>query len=114
MSRALVFAAVAETATGLALVLVPALVGQLLLGADLTGPAATVARVTGIALVGLGIACWPGPPRVGMLVYSVSVALYLAYVGIAGASAGVLLWPAVIVHVVLSRLIWAGGHETIR
>ena len=46
-----------------------------------------------------------------MLIYSVSVALYLAYVGIAGASAGVLLWPAVIVHVVLSGLIWAAGTK---
>ncbi len=111
MTRSLVFAAVAETAAGLALLLAPALVGQLLLGADLTGLAATVARVTGIALIGLGIACWPGPPRVGMLIYSVSVAFYLAYVGIAGASAGVLLWPAVIAHVVLSGLIWAAGAK---
>ena len=85
--------------------------GELLLGADLTGLAATVARVAGIALIGLGVACWPGPPRVGMLIYSASVAFYLAYVGIAGASAGILLWPAVIVHVVLSGLIWSGGTK---
>lgn len=111
MTRALLVAAVAETATGLALVLAPARVGHLLLGADLTGLAATVARVAGIALIGLGIACWPGPPRVGMLVYSVSVALCLAYIGIAGASAGVLLWPAVIVHVFLSGLIWTAARN---
>ena len=111
MTRTLAVAAVAESATGLALLVAPALVGQLLLGADLTGLAATVARVAGIALIGLGIACWPGPPRVGMLIYSVSVAIYLAYVGIAGASAGVLLWPAVIVHIVLSGLIWAAGTK---
>ena len=91
--------------------LAPALVGQLLLGADLAGLAATVARVAGIALIGLGIACWPGPPRVGMLIYSAAVALYLAYLGIAGGSAGILLWPAVIVHVVLSGLIWASGTK---
>jgi hypothetical protein len=41
-----------------------------------------VARVAGIALVGLGIALWPGPPRLGMLIYSTAVALYLAYVAI--------------------------------
>jgi hypothetical protein len=46
-----------------------------------------------------------------MLVYSVPVALYLAYIGIAGASAGVLLWPAVIVHVFLSGLIWAAARN---
>ena len=55
-------AAIAEAATGVALVIVPALVGQLLLGAELAGAAIPVARVAGIALIALGIACWPGPP----------------------------------------------------
>ena len=73
MSRVLVLAAVGEVATGVALLLVPSLVGQLLLGVELTGVAVTVARVAGIALIGLGVACWPGPPRLGMLVYSAAV-----------------------------------------
>ena len=60
--KALIFAAVAEAATGLALLIVPSLVGQLLLGEELTGIAVFVARVAGIALIGLGAACWPGPP----------------------------------------------------
>lgn len=110
MGRALVIAAVAETATGLALAFAPALVGQLLLGADLTGLAAAVARVAGLALIGLGVACWPGPAGAGMLIYSATVAFYLAFLGVAGASAGVLLWPAVAVHLVLSvciALSWA-------
>jgi hypothetical protein len=70
MRRVLVFAAVSEAATGLALVLAPSLVGQLLFGTELTGIAVTVARVTGIALIALGVACWPGPPLAGMLAYS--------------------------------------------
>jgi hypothetical protein len=70
MKSVLIFAAVAEAATGLALLVVPSLVGQLLLGEDLTGVAIPVARVTGIALIGLSVACWPGPPLVGMLIYS--------------------------------------------
>ena len=57
-----VFAAVGEAATGLALLIVPSLVGQLLLGAELTGVAMPVARVAGIALIALGVACWPGTP----------------------------------------------------
>jgi hypothetical protein len=65
MKNVLIFAAVAEAATGLALLVVPLLVGQLLLGQDLTGAAMPVARVAGIALIALGIACWPGPPLVG-------------------------------------------------
>jgi hypothetical protein len=103
--RALIAAAVAEIATGIALLAVPALTGQLLLGADLTGVAATVARVTGIALIGLGIACWPGTPLTGMLVYSAAVTLYLAYVGVVDRMGGILLWPAVALHLVLTALL---------
>ena len=66
MKKVLIFAAVAEAATGMALLIVPSLVGQLLLGEDLTGIAIAVARVAGIALIGLGVACWPGPPLFGM------------------------------------------------
>ena len=84
MSKVLVLAAVGEVATGVALLLVPSLVGQLLLGAELTGVATTVARVTGIALIALGVACWPATPVVGMLTYSAAVTLYLAYVGFTG------------------------------
>ena len=105
MKRVLIFAAVAEAATGLALLVVPSLVGQLLLGEELTGVAIPVARVAGIVLVALGFACWPGPPLIGMLIYSAVVALYLAYLGLAGGLAGVLLWPAVALHVVLSILL---------
>jgi hypothetical protein len=54
---------------------------QLLLGEQLVGVAMQVARVAGIALIALSIACWPGPPVVGMLTYSASVTLYLAYLG---------------------------------
>ncbi|MGB4913827.1 MAG: hypothetical protein WBO95_17190 [Candidatus Dechloromonas phosphoritropha] len=105
MKGALIFAAVGEVATGLALLIVPSLVGQLLLGEELTGNAIPVARVAGIALVGLGIACWPGTPRAGMLTYSAAVTLYLAYLGFTGGSTGLLLWPAVVLHVVLTVLL---------
>jgi hypothetical protein len=105
MKGVLVFAAVSEAATGAALLIVPSLVGQLLLGAELTGIAVPVARVAGIALIALGIACWPGTPLVGMLTYSAAVTLYLAYLGFAGGMNGVLLWPAVILHVILTALL---------
>ena len=108
MKKLLVLAAVAEAATGLALLVVPPLVGQLLFGAELTGVAIPLARVLGIALIALGVACWPGPPQVGMLTYSALVTLYLAYVGFAGVSVGRLLWPAFFVHFILTALLtWA-------
>ncbi len=105
MKKALVFAAIAESATGLSLIVAPSLVGQLLLGTEFNGIAAAVARVAGIALIGLGVACWPGPPIVGMLIYSAVVALYLSYLGIVGGMTGVLLWPAVGAHIVLAILL---------
>jgi hypothetical protein len=105
MKRVLAFAAVSEAATGLALLSVPSLVGRLLLGEELTGIAIPVARVAGIALIGLGVTCWPGPPRVGMLIYSAVVTLYLAYVGFAGGLTGILLWPAGALHVILTVLL---------
>ncbi len=94
-----------EATTGAALLIVPSLIGRLLLGEELTGVAIPVVRVTGIALIALGIACWPGTPLVGMLIYSAAVTLYLAYVGFAGGFAGILLWPVVIVHLILTALL---------
>ena len=105
MKTVLIFAAIAEVITGLALLIVPSLVGQLLLGAELAGVAIPVARVTGIALLALGIACWPGPPIVGMLIYGTVVMLYLAYLGFAGEFVGVFLWPAALLHAALSILL---------
>ncbi|MBK7676547.1 MAG: hypothetical protein IPJ27_18285 [Candidatus Accumulibacter sp.] len=110
MKRALIFAAVGEASTGLALLIVPGLVGRLLLGEELTGMAIPVARVAGIALIALGVACWPGTPLLGMLTYSAAVTLYLAYVGFTGGSTGILLWPAVVLHVILTVLLARAAH----
>jgi len=115
MKRVLIFAAVAEIATGLALLVDPSRVGLLLLGEELTGSAVTVGRVAGLGLMGLGVACWPGRPLTGMLVYSASVTVYLAYLGLTGGSSGVLLWPAVVVHAIVTVLLaWEGvaGKKT--
>jgi hypothetical protein len=105
MKWVLIFAAIAEAITGLALLIAPSLVGQLLLGEQFTGVAIPVARVAGIALIALGIACWPGPPLVGMLIYIASVTLYLAYLGFAEGLTGALLWPAVALHAILTALL---------
>ena len=105
MRGTLVFAAIGEIVTGAALLLAPSWVGQLLLGSALTGTAVTVAQVAGIALIALGVACWPGPPRRGMLLYSAGVTLYLAYVGWSAAASGLLLWPVVVLHLILTALL---------
>ena len=105
MKNVLIFAAVGEAATGLGLLIVPSFAAQLLLGDAMVGIAIPFARVAGIALIALGIACWPGPPFVGMLGYGAAVTLYLAYLGIAGGFSGILLWPAVALHAALTILL---------
>jgi len=63
MKKLLIFTGVAEAATGAALLVAPALVGHLLLGAELAGVSVVVARVAGIALLALGVGCCPGRRR---------------------------------------------------
>jgi hypothetical protein len=102
MKKVLTFAAVAEAATGLALLIAPSLVVHLLLGGELNGVTIPVARVAGIAVIALAIACSPGPPLLGMLIYSASITLLFTYLIFADGLTGVLLWPAAALHVVLT------------
>jgi hypothetical protein len=107
--KVLALAAVAEIATGAALLIAPSRVGELLIGTALAGPAVIVARVAGLALVSLGLACWPLTPLLGMLTYSVLTTLYLGCKGLDGEATGPLLWPAVGLHVVFSVLLARGA-----
>jgi hypothetical protein len=45
------------------------------------------------------------------LTYSAAVTLYLAYLGFAGGLSGILLWPAVVLHAVLSVLLARAWFE---
>jgi len=104
--KLLAIAAIAEAATGLALLIVPSPVGGLLLGADLNGVAIPVARMTGIALIAMGVACWPGRTALcGMLTYNALATAFFAYLGIRGHWVGLLLWPAVVLHAVMAVLL---------
>jgi hypothetical protein len=105
MKKSLAIGAVAETATGVALMLAPSLVSRLLLGAEPTGVAIPIARVTSIALIGLGTACWPGQTLLGMLTYGVLATAYLLYLAVRGEWVGPLLWPAVALHAILTLLL---------
>ena len=101
----------AEAATGVALVLLPRPVVQLLLGADVAGAGLAAARIAGFALLALGMACWPdgagrsGRARTAMLVYSAMATLYLGALAVDGELRGVLLWPAVVVHLLATVLL---------
>lgn len=114
----LAFAAIVEIGTGLVLLLDPAVVVELLLGAEVARVGAVLGRCFGIALLALGWACWPGPARHehgvaaacrAMLAYNALIALYLAYLGTVERSTGWLLWPAVALHAFVALgLAWTG------
>jgi hypothetical protein len=48
------------------------------------------------------------------LIYSGAVTLYLAYLGFAGGLGGVLLWPAVVLHVIRTALLMRDVTRTRR
>ena len=106
MKQSLGLTAIIEAATGLALIIVPSLIGRLLFGAEFTGVANPAARVTGIALLALGVGCLPGSTALcGMLTYSALVTLYLLFLAIRGEWVGPLLWPVVALHGILTALL---------
>ena len=106
MKKALAVAAVIEVATGMALLIVPSLVGRLLFGEEFTGIVISVARVLGIALLALGVCCLPGCTALcGMLTYSALATLYLLYLAVRGDWVGPLLWPVVVIHALLTALL---------
>jgi hypothetical protein len=106
----LALAAVAEAGTGLLLLAWPQIVVRLLFGADIGGAGFMMSRIAGIALIGLGVSCWPGysalQPLNGMLTYSTLAMLYLAYIGVRREMDGLLLWPAVVAHAVFAALLF--------
>ena len=111
--KLLIVTAFVETATGLMLLVSPALVVGFLLGASLDGLAAPVlARMAGAALLSLGCACWlashDGPNRAvrglvaAMLLYNTVAVAVLANAGAGARLVGVLTWPAVALHAALA------------
>lgn len=113
MKSLLIVTAAAETATGLALLGLPSLVVSLLLGGSLDTPAAlVVARVTGAALLSLGVACWlarndeNGRGTIGLVnaltLYNVAAVAVFVHAGLGTGLTGIGLWPAVLLHAALA------------
>ena len=113
LTKTLAFGVVLEVITGLALIFKPAVVIKLLLGVDASGMEMVIGRCFGIGLFGLVFACWPDTQKSvsstaafrGMLIFNALIAAYLAYLGIVGHVGGVLLWPAVALHAVMTGLL---------
>jgi hypothetical protein len=104
-------AAIEIAATGLILLVGPVLFGWLILGAELSEPGQALGRLTGIALLGFALTSWPDPSAGSvaraMLAYNLLATIYLGYLGIIGKSVGLLLWPAVALHLLFTVLLAA-------
>jgi apolipoprotein N-acyltransferase len=95
-----------ELGTGLVSIVAPALVVGLLLGGEVSEALTPIVRCFGVALLSLGVACWPRQQPVesdssafrAMLIYNALIALYLAWLGASAHVGGLLLWPAVALH----------------
>jgi len=113
VKKLLALAAAGEAITGLALLADPPIVVRLLFGAEITGAGTVMSRIAGISLIALGLACWPvgntgslaHRALQAMLSYSLLATLYLGYLGLGGPWGGKLLWPAVVIHFVLTILL---------
>ena len=113
MKRLLTLTALIEAATGLALIAAPSVVVQLLLGSPLgTSAALTLGRVAGSALLALGIACWLARDDTqsratrglvsAVALYNLATVAVLSFAGVGFGLHGVALWPAVILHAMMS------------
>lgn len=98
-----------EAATGLVLLVAPSVLVELLLGAAPGTPAGvTVSRVTGVAMLALGVACWlarkdaAGRTAKGlvaaMLLYNVAVVAILVLAWTSSGLPGIAFWPVVLAH----------------
>ena len=107
--RVLAVAAVAEALTGVVLLVYPLIVIKLLFGADVSGIGDVTSRFAGLALIALGVACGPfesaSRALYGMLTYGLLATLGLLYLALGGKWNGPLLWPAVVLHAVLTLLL---------
>lgn len=112
MKRLLTLTAILEGPTGLALITIPSVVVQLLLGAAISGASITLGRVAGVALLALGVACWLAQhdaqscaPRglvSAILLYNLGTVVILGTAGIWSQTVGIALWPAVVVHAAMT------------
>ena len=112
MKTLLIICSATEAATGLALIIIPSIVTQLLLGVAVNGNALTVSRLAGMCLISLGIACWPGQifnqPLRAMSFYNLLVAFFFIYIGLSSSLVGILLWPVALLHLGFAVVLFRG------
>jgi hypothetical protein len=113
MKALLATTAIIETATGIAVLVVPTLFASILFGAQLDTPVGVaVARLAGAALIALGVACGLGgrdtPSRAAggivaaMLFYNVAAAALFLWARYDADMTGIGLLPAAALHTALA------------
>ena len=118
MKKLLILTALVEVPTGLALLIVPAIVVKLLLGAEISGAGIPLGRVAGIALLALGVACWSARGDTqncaarglvaAMLVYNFGAVTVFLMAAFGAKEIGIALWPAIILHTAMG--VWCGAN----
>jgi len=112
MKLLLMVTAVLEGLVGLALLLIPGIFVPLLLNGPLdTAAAIVVARLTGVALISLAIACWQSRDSksertvhglvAGLTFYNFGAAAVLVYGGLRLGLQSPVMWPAMVAHAAL-------------
>ncbi len=113
VSLLLLVTGVVEVAVGIGLLLAPGVVLAGLLGIE-QAPTETVfvGRITGTAVLGIGLASWlmrndasQATQRsliTGIMVYTIAAAVLLVYAGVSTSMVGIMLWPGAIFHTALA------------
>lgn len=112
MKPLLILTGILEIVTGVALLSVPSVVADLLLGAPVADPPAqVVARIAGAALLSIGLSCLMSRRAdiasargllLSLIVYNVMVVIVLSRAFFIDHMHGIGLWPAAILHVILA------------
>jgi hypothetical protein len=117
------FASGLEVLTGLGLFAAPSLLARLLFGSDLNAAGEATGRISGLVMICLAAGCWPrvaggksgtlGP----LMALSWLAAAFLIMTAVSGANVGILLWPAVGLHLMLAVLltrVWMESRRAAR
>jgi hypothetical protein len=114
-----------ELATGIAIILSPRLVANVLLSAEPAPGGEALGRIGGCGLVSLAIACWPRgaclptereseQPIRALFLYNLLAACYLSYLALSGDFASPFLIPAAALHTILTLLFIRPVYQTVK
>ena len=104
--------AMIEIFIGVGLIIFPVLVIDFLFGDEVNQVGVSVSRVAGFALISLGVSALETlnqpikqSTRIGLLIYNFCAAILFLILVIAHKMNGVLIWPTIALHFIISLLI---------